>query len=138
MFASGIIMLNRYMMKEEDLQRLSKDADGLLTYEYIANHISDDDMDMDALVSNMIRVDATGQFVVSAARYLAAIDREEFAAAITRLVSAAIDKDRERRYLPDLISGLWGKDYEDHAEQLSASDDNFRRIYKRLHAPAAL
>ncbi len=125
-------------MKEDDLKRLAKDPDGLRTYEYIANHISDDDLDMDALVSNMIRVDATGQFVVSAARYLAAIDSADFAGSITRLVSAAIDKDREHRYLPDLISGLWGKDYEANAERLSAEDDNFRRIYKRLHSPAAM
>ena len=61
-------------MTENDKRQLTADPDGLLTYEYIANHIEDDDFDIDALADNMINVDATGQYVVSAARYLHAID----------------------------------------------------------------
>lgn len=119
-------------MTEDDIKRLSKDADGLLTYEYIANHIGDDDLDIDRLVDNMITVDRSGQFVVSAARYLAAIDAQGFSSAIDRLVKAAIDKDREHRYIPDLLPSLWGADYESRADQLIATDDNFRRIHKRV------
>lgn len=120
-------------MDEELKKRLSKDTDGLLTYEYIANHIGLCDHIMDELIENMIQVDTTGQFVASAARYLAAIGAEAYAPQISTLISAAIDKDRERKYLPDLISGIWGADYSDRADTLSATDNNFRRIYKRLH-----
>lgn len=119
-------------MTEDDIKRLSKDSDGLLTYEYIANHIGDDDLDIERLVDNMINVDRSGQFVVSAARYLAAIDVKGFGAAIDRLVKAAIDKDREHRYIPDLLPSLWGADYESHAAELIKTDDNFRRIHKRV------
>ncbi len=119
---------------DQDLKKqLAADPDGLLTYEYIANNIGLCDEIMDELVDNMILVDSTGQFVVSAARYLHAIDHERYAAAIDRLVATAIEKDRERRYLPVLIESLYGADYADRAEQLSASDNNFRRIYKRLY-----
>lgn len=58
---------------EEELKRLRADADGLLTYEYIANHIDACANMMPELVSNMIDVDKSGQFLVSAARYLCAI-----------------------------------------------------------------
>lgn len=118
---------------EQDLKKsLSQDPDGLLTYEYIANHIGGCNDIMPELVDNMIFVDSTGQFIVSAARYLYAIDPQTYADSISRLISAAIEKDRERRYLPDLITAIWGPDYADHAEELAASDDNFRRIYKRI------
>lgn len=119
----------------EDLKKvLSKDPDGLLTYEYIANNIDSIDEVMLDLANNIVNVDLSGQFVVSAARYLNAIDKEKYAESIDLLVKAAIEKDRERKYLGDLIVSLWGADYKEHADELSASDDNFRRIYKRLFA----
>ena len=119
----------------EDLKKvLSKDPDGLLTYEYIANNIDSIDDVMLDLANNIVNVDLSGQFVVSAARYLNAIDKEKYAESIDLLVKAAIEKDRERKYLGDLIVSLWGADYKEHADELSASDDNFRRIYKRLFA----
>ncbi len=93
---------------------------------------------MDELVQNMIQVDKTGQFVASAARYLAAIEQQAYSKPISTLIAAAIDKDRERKYLPDLISGIWGSDYADRAEELSKTDDNFRRIYKRLNPTGAI
>lgn len=120
-------------MTNDDKKRLDADPDGLLTYEYIANNIDNCDEEINMLVDNMIRVDLTGQFVVSAARYLAAVDAGAFADAISRLVAAAIEKDREHRYLPDLLTGIYGPDYADRAEELKESDDNFRRIYKRLY-----
>lgn len=120
-------------MEEELKKKLSKDPNGLLTYEYIANNINSIDDIMPELVENMINVDSNGQFVASTARYLNAIDAEKYADAIDLLVKAAIAKDRDHCYLPDLIASLWGNDYKDHSEELSAKDDNFRRIYKRLY-----
>ena len=112
---------------------LENDSNGLLTYEYIANNMGTIDEDMPSLIENMISKDLTGQFVVSTARYLNAIDREKYAKSIDLLVKAAIAKDRDHVYLAYLASSSWGTDYKEHAAELSASDDNFRRIYKRLY-----
>ena len=121
-------------MTEDDLKALRRDPDGLLTYEYLANHIGEcGPAEIDTLIDNMSRVDLSGQFMASAARYLNAIDAEGYAPAIRSLVAGAIDKDREHRYLPDLLQGLYGEDCLEHATRLCASDDNFRRIYKRLY-----
>ncbi len=125
-------------MDEDILKQLSKDPDGLLTYEYIANHIGECDDSMDALVQNMINVDASGQFTVSAARYLNAINPEAYAQQISRLIAAAIEKDRERRYIGELLQSIWGDDYATRVDELNATDDNFRRIYKRLYPAAGL
>lgn len=125
-------------MNEDLKKKLSKDPNGLLTYEYIANNINAiDDIILD-LAENMITVDSTGQFVASTARYLHAIDADKYADVIDVLVKSAIDKDREHCYLPDLIASLWGSDYKEHASELSAKDDNFRRIYKRLYPAAGI
>lgn len=124
---------------EEDVKRkLAADADGLLTYEYIANHIESVEPDLPWLVENMERVDLSGQFVISAARYLFAIDPALFAPHIDRLIKAGIEKDRERRYLGDMLMQMYGPDYAEHAEELSKTDDNFRRIYKRLFPTAII
>ena len=120
-------------MIEELESKLAKDTNGLLTYEYIANHINSIDDMMADLVENMIRVDKTGQFVVSTARYLHAIDPNKFSQSIDTLIKAAIEKDRNRAYLADLVASIWGKDYQERAAELNATDDNFRRIYKRLY-----
>lgn len=120
-------------MTADDLKKLRQDTDGLLTYEYLANHIGEcEPSDIDALIENMAHVDLSGQFLASAARYLNAIDASGYAPAIKTLVSQAIDKDREHRYLPDLLQGLYGDDYSSRAQELCSCDDNFRRIYKRL------
>lgn len=126
-------------MTEDDKKRLRQDKDGLLTYEYLANHIGESGPEeIDALIDNMARVDLSGQFLASAARYLNAIDPEGYAPSIRNLVSLAIDKDREHKYLPDLLQGLYGEDYETRANELIAADDNFRRIYKRLFPTAII
>ena len=127
-------------MTSDDEKRLKSDPDGLLTYEYLANNIETcGAADLDAVVENLKRVDLNGQFTASAARYLNAIDPEAYAPAINALTAATIDKDREHRYLGNLISSLYGEDYKEHAAELSARDDNFRRIYKRLyHNPESL
>ena len=120
-------------MTEDQIKNLRKDTDGLLTYEFLANHIGESTpSDIDELIDILITVVLTGPFLASAALYLHAIDAEGYAPAIRRLVAAAIDKDREHNYLPDLITGLYGADYASRTEQLCASDDNFRRLYKRL------
>lgn len=125
-------------MTEDEKKRISSDPDGLLTYEYIANHIGTDALEIDWLTDNIIKVDGNGQFTGSAARYLNAIDPEHFSTQISKLISATIDKDRERRYLPSLLQGIWGDDYESKSTELSATNDNFRRIYKRLYPTSAL
>lgn len=120
-------------MNENLKKQLSKDPDGLLTYEYIANNIGMVDDIMLELVDNIINVDLSGQFVVSAARYLNAIDKDKYGECIDCLIKAAIEKDKERKYLGDLMVSIWGADYKEHVAELSAKDDNFRRIYKRLY-----
>ena len=120
-------------MDETLKKKLQKDPTGLVTYEYIANHIGAVDEIMGELVDNMIEVDRSGQFVVSTARYLHAIDKSKYAQDIDKLIKAAIIKDREHVYLGDLAASIWGNDYQDHAHQLMEQDDNFRRIYKRLY-----
>lgn len=119
-------------MDEELKKHLAKDPDGLLTYEYIANHIGLCEDIMPQLVSNLISVDQNGQFSVSAARYLHAIDAAHYRLLIDELVNAAIDRDRERRYIGSLLQSFWGDDYHSRAEELNKTDNNFRRIYKRL------
>ena len=121
-------------INQDELQQLGQDPDGLLTYEYIANHIDElDDVDLGALIDNMVKVDLSGQFLASAARYLHAIDSTRYGDSVRRLVASTIDRDREHRYLPDILNGIYGEDYREHAAELSASDNNFRRIYKRLY-----
>lgn len=118
-------------MSEEILKKLRKDEDGLATYEYIANNIGKCDDIMPKLVENIIQVDRNGQFVVSTARYLHAIDKDKYAESIDTLIKAAIERDREHKYIPDLLGSIWGADYAERVEELN-KDDNFRRIYKRV------
>lgn len=125
-------------MEEEAKKKLSADPDGLLTYEYIANHIDTVEPELPWLVENMKKVDLTGQFVISAARYLFAIDPAAFAPHIDRLIKSGIEKDREHRYLGDMLRQMYGPDYAERSEELSATDDNFRRIYKRLFPISAI
>lgn len=120
------------MIEEQAKKKIEADSNGLLTYSYIANNIDSCEEEMDFLVANMIKVDMTGQYVASAARYLYAINKEQYKSYISTLIASVIEKDREHRYLPDLIQGIWGDDYLQRAEELK-SDDNFRRIYKRLY-----
>ena len=118
-----------------DLKKiLSSDTDGLLTYEYIANHMGTCDDDMPALADNIIRVDLTGQITVSAALYLHATGPDKYREIIDKLIAASLQKDREHKYIVDLLSGIWGEDYKTHVDELNRQSDNFRRIYKRGYA----
>ena len=48
-----------------DLKKiLNSDTDGLLTYEYIANHMGSCDEDMHVLPDNILRGDLSGQITV--------------------------------------------------------------------------
>ena len=121
-------------MTDEDRKQLLNDKQGgLLAYEYLANHIFNlDATELEFILDSLYKADLNGQFSVSAARYLAAIDKTKYKIYIDRLVKNAIDRDRERRYIGDLLESLWGKDYHEKAHELALSDDNFRRIYKRI------
>ncbi len=119
------------------LKNLENDTDGMSTYEYIVNNFETCVDLMPDLVENLVRVDLTGQFLASSARFLSAVDREKFAEWIPVLIEGAIAKDRERRYIGSLLEAIWGPDYRQQAEQLKATDDNFRRIYKRIYPELA-
>lgn len=119
-------------------KNLVNDKDGMATYEYIVNNEETVDGIMDALVDNLRKVDSSGQFLASSARFLSAVDPERFSPWIPRLVEGAVEKDKERKYIWSLLEALWGPDYADNAEELQRNDDNFRRIFKRLYPGEAL
>lgn len=126
-------------MTEEDFNTLRKaDKDGLLTYEFIANNVNDLGDDIMPLADILADVDRSGQFTASAARFLHAVDAERYAPAVHNLVAATIDRDRERRYLADLMQSIYGDVSETHAQQLCVVDNNFRRMYKRLYSDSAM
>ena len=102
-------------------------------YQQIVDHCEDEGDMLPGLITKLKAVDTSGQFLASTARYLAAVDRQKFEPYLAPLIEAAIERDRERRYMGSLLQAIWGEDFETHAEELKASDDNFRRIYKRLH-----
>lgn len=118
---------------KQHLSHLEADSDGMTTYEYIVNHVDSCLEDMPDLIDNLKRVDCSGQFLASSARFLCAIDRDKFQSAVEPLIEAAIDKDKERKYISSLLEAIWGKDYQQRADELKLSDDNFRRIYKRIY-----
>lgn len=120
-----------------EIKNLVKDSDGMMTYDYIVNHVAECIDDMDFLTDNLRNVDSTGQFLASSARFLASINREAFQPWISLLIESAIDKDRERKYIWSLLEAIWGKDYQENAERLKMEDDNFRRIYKRIYREPA-
>lgn len=116
-----------------DLKTITKDTDGMATYDYLVNHVGECLQNMDFIVDNLLKCDATGQFLASSARFLSSVDKAAFHPWIGRLVEGAIEKDRERRYIWSLLEAVWGKDYKERCEVLKKEDDNFRRIFKRLY-----
>lgn len=116
----------------DQIKNLETDPDGMATYEYIVNNVDSCLPDMDVLVDNLKRVDLTGQFLASSARYLAAIDRDKFNDWLPMLIEGAIEKDRERKYITSLLEAIWGNDYMERADELRTADDIFRRLYKRV------
>lgn len=104
----------------------------MAVYEYVVDHAEGDIDNMPEVIDRLRKTDISGQFFASTARYLSAVDAERFARWIPTLIEGAIERDRERRYIGSLLEAIWGADYRERAEELSAADDNFRRIYKRL------
>ena len=125
-------------MTNQELSKLKADKDGLEIYEYLANNVGDETLEVDTLIDLLSDVDTTGQYMASAARFLNAIDRERFEDAVRRLVSLTIDRDREHCFLMQLMSSIYGDDFAEHADELAASDNNFRRIFKRLYPSGAI
>lgn len=126
-------------MTEKEIQDLQdRDNDGLLIYEFIANNIGECDADLPALADSLCIVDRTGQFTASAARFLHAVNADAYAEPIRALVAATIDRDRERRYIGDLMESIYGPLDGKDISALSAADNNFRRMYKRLYADTAM
>ena len=116
-------------MITEDLKSL----DDLGVYDYLVNNLDNlAEEDVVKIVDRLASTDLNGQWLTSVARYLTATDRLRFKTDIDRLVTLVIERDREHRYLRDLIVAIYGDDYAEHIEEYN-SDDNFRRIYKRLH-----
>ncbi|MCM1153492.1 MAG: hypothetical protein NC328_07560 [Muribaculum sp.] len=118
---------------KEHLKHLETDPDGMATYDYIVNHVDSCIEDMPELIENLRRVDCSGQFLASSARFLCAVDRNGFASCLEPLIEGAIEKDRERRYIGSLLEAIWGKDYRHRVDELRETDDNFRRIFKRIY-----
>lgn len=110
------------------------EQEGMAVYQLIVDGCETCGEDLDAQIARLREVDMSGQFLASTARYLAAVDRERFEPWLAPLIEAAIDRDRERRYIGSLLQAIWGDDYEERADELSKTDNNFRRIFKRIHS----
>ncbi len=115
----------------------SADEVGMEIYEYIVDNAETPDFNLDECVNKLSEVDMSGQFLCSTARYLAAVDRNRYEKWIAPLVEAAINKDKDRNYIGSLLQALWGEDYKERATALCESDNNFRRIYKRIFPTGA-
>ncbi len=107
--------------------------EGMNLYDRIVNNVDKIEPELPEIITSLNKVDDSGQFLASSARFLAAIDKTRFQRYINELVELAIPKDRERRYIGSLLQALWGEDYMERARQLREEDDNFRRIYKRIY-----
>lgn len=119
-------------MESKKSKEVNEDA-GMAVYDYIVNNVEKCRDELPQLIDKLMETDINGIFLASTARFLTAVDREAFAEFIPRLIEGTIEKDRERKYLGSLMEAIWGKGYEERREELAASDNNFRRIYKRLH-----
>lgn len=121
------------MSENTTVNPIADEGKGMEIYEYIVNNVEDCRDRLDNLIMDLKRVDSSGQFLASTARFLAAIDKETFAEFLPSLIESAIERDRERRYIGQLLEAIWGPDYKECAEELSATDDVFRRLYKRVY-----
>ncbi len=102
-------------------------------YEQIVNAESSSPADLPELVKGLIACDESGQYLCSSARYLNALNAEGYAPLINQLVASAIDRDREHKYISQLLPSLWGDDFMEKADSLRLNDNNFRRIFKRIY-----
>ena len=118
-------------MNEKEMN-VSDESKGMAIYDYIVNNVDHCMGELDSLICDMRAVDTSGQFLASTARFLSAIDKEKFSEYLPSLIESAIEKDRERRYIGELLEAIWGSDYRNHIDELRANDDVFRRLYKRV------
>ena len=89
---------------------------------------------MDNNIKKILETDTNGLLTYEyIANNMGNIDEDMSTLVDNMILKAAIAKDRDHVYLAYLASSLWGADYKERAAELSASDDNFRRIYKRLY-----
>lgn len=127
-------MYLRMPMSDNHTQNQAPDEGrGMEIYEYIVNNVTDCRDQLDNLIMELKHADSSGQFLASTARFLAAVDRETFDEFLPTLIEAAMEKDRERRYIGQLLEAIWGQDYKERADELVATDDVFRRLYKRVY-----
>lgn len=105
---------------------------GMEIYDYIVNNVSIIEPELPGLIMELNECDISGQFLASTARFLSGVAPDVFKDHISRLVECAISHDRERKYIGSLLQAIWGKDYEERASELRETDDNFRRIYRRV------
>lgn len=117
---------------------LLSDQTGMATYEFIVNNEENLEDLMNLLIENLRKVDTTGQFLASSARFLNAMDPDRYAEWIPVLIEGAIERDKDRKYIWSLLEAIWGEDYMDNSVELQQTDDNFRRIFKRLYPGEAL
>lgn len=110
----------------------SADQAAMECYEQIVDNAETEGFDIVNAVEKLKETDMSGQFLCSTARYLSAVDDEKYHKWIAPLVEAAIDKDRDRKYIGSLLQALWGEDYMNRSASLCETDNNFRRIYKRI------
>ncbi|MBD5212288.1 MAG: hypothetical protein HDS70_00815 [Bacteroidales bacterium] len=122
----------------EEWNTLEQDTDGLMTYEYIVNRVEEIEEELPTLADIMKRADHSGQFLASTARFLAAVDRDRFSPYLAPFIEGALERDKERKYIGSLLEAIWGADYKENIENLTATDDNFRRIYKRIYGKAIM
>lgn len=125
-------------MTDKEIKEIKKDTDGLKTYEFLVNHADElTDEQLVTVVDSLADIDRSGQYLASGVRYLNGIDRHRFRSHIERMTALTIDRDREHKFISDLIINLYGADYYDRIEELK-EDNNFRRMYKRLYPDGAL
>ncbi len=110
----------------------SADQAAMECYEHIVDNAESDNFDISEAVEKLKQTDMSGQFLCSTARYLYAVNDEKYHQWIAPLVESAIDRDRDRKYIGSLLQALWGEDYKERSVELCESDNNFRRIYKRI------
>lgn len=111
---------------------LDKEKTGIEIYDYLVNNLPDCIEEMDTIVDTLLEKDSTGKYLASSARFLAGVDMKKYERWICRLTEGAIDRDKERRYIWSLLQAIWGPDYQERISELEATDNNFRRIYKRV------
>lgn len=112
---------------------MESNDNALTIYEQIVNAEATAPEQLASLITKLSACDETGQYICSSARYLGALNPEKYASHIERLVADAISRDREHRYISQLLPALWGEDFMDKADELRLRDNNFRRIFKRIY-----